>query len=129
MSFIQISTGVVGQNLYAVFYSHEKGYIWDDANDLYRDTTAASGSGNGELNYSTSWANVAVTLTEDEGSAANATGCYQLSVPSTLENQVESVDVVVRERAGGSPAVTDAVVAQGSHSPNPHTSYSVSQSR
>lgn len=129
MSFIQVSTGVTGQTLYAVFYSHEKGYVWDDTNDLYRDTTAATGSGNGKVNYATNWGDLCVALTEDEGGDSTATGCYQLQVPSTLENQVEMVDVVIREQVGGSPVASDSIVAQGSHSPNPHPAYSVSQSR
>lgn len=115
MSYIQLSTGITGEILYAVFYNHESGWIWDNTNSRWRDTTIASGSGNGGIDYGTNWPDVAVQMTEDEGSGGDKTGHYQLSVPSALANVVETVDVVIRRRAANPASTTDAPIAAGSH--------------
>lgn len=116
MSYIQLSSGITGEVLYAVFYSSESGWIWDNTNSRWRDTTAASGSGNGGLDYGTNWPDVAVQMTEDQGSGGDPTGHYQLQVPSALESIVELVDVVIHRRATNPAAVSDAPIAAGTHS-------------
>lgn len=127
MSFIQLSTGNPGEVLYAVFYSHESGWIWDNANSLWRSTTGSEVSANGGLDYDANWGNVAVLMTEDVGSDADATGHYQLKIPTNLASIVESVDAVIRKRVGASPDITDPVVAAGTHAITTHGAYLVTK--
>lgn len=127
MSYIQIATGVSGQNLYATFYDHERGWIWDNVDSSFRNTSISTSAPLPAMNYSSAWSNVCVALAEDTGSSSTATGHYQLKVPTALENQVESVDVVIRRRVGGSPLVTDPVVGAGAHTIMTHASYQISK--
>lgn len=118
MAFLNLSTDDSGLNLYAIFHNHHRGWVWDNTNSLWRDTTAGTGSGNGGVNYGTSWSTLAVSMTEDVGTSSDPTGIYQLSVPASIEGAIDCVDVTIYERAGGSPVLGDAVYAQGSHSPS-----------
>jgi len=119
MSFILQATGTTGQTIYAVFYNHAAGWIWDNANERWMDTTASTGSGNGKLDYGTNWSDAAVALTEDVGDSSDPSGVYQLSTPAAIEVAVEVVDVVLRVQEGGSPAVDDTILSAGQHSVSP----------